>query len=137
LERILVKLSFDLSITGSGKSWFATCEVPGATGQGTVSGQGTASSKDVAASRALQNCIKALEDIEEPEEPVAPPPAPVVQGDSRVGRRYSVLKGRREGETCTFLRHVGTREDSSENWDVKYDDGTIGLENSRFLMAVR
>jgi len=134
-----MKVSFELSITGSGKSWFATCEMPGASGQGTVSGQGTASSKDVAASRALQNCIKAFEDLEpdETDEPAPTPDAPVAQGDSRLGRRYNVLKGRREGESCTFLRHVATREDSSENWDVKYDDGTVGMENSRYLMKAK
>jgi len=135
-----MKVSFELSITGSGKSWSATCEAPGASGQGKVSGQGTASSKDVAASRALQNCIKALEEAEEPDEPaeaVVAPGAPAVQGDPRQGSRYDVLKGRREGETCTFLRHVGTKEDGSENWDVKYDDGCVGLENSRYLMKAK
>lgn len=130
-----MKLSLELSITGSGKSWAAICEVPGASGQGKVSGQGTASSKDVAASRALQNCIKALEDLE-PEEAELPP-ADAVTGDPRQGLRYNVLKGRREGETCTFLRHVGTKADMSENWDVKYDDGTVGSENSRYLMKTR
>ena len=129
-----MKVSFELSITGSGKSWFATCEMPGASGQGTVSGQGTASSKDVAASRALQNCIKALE---EPEEPVALVVASGVKGDSRQGQRFDILKGRREGETCTFLRHVGTREDQSQNWEVTYDDGTMGTENNRFLRGAQ
>jgi len=132
-----MKISFELSITGSGKSWAATCEAPGVSGQGKASGQGTASSKDVAASRALQNCIKALEDLEPEEAEEVAVATAAAGGDQRQGRRYSILKGRREGETCTFLRQVGTKPDSSELWDVKYDDGTVGQENSRYLMAAK
>lgn len=91
--------------------------------------RGDGSSADVACSRAVQNLILAVQE-EQPALPVD------IETDSREGRQFYVSAGKHGGETCHFSRLVATLEDC-EIWEVRYQDGSVGRERSKYLSPVK
>jgi hypothetical protein len=97
-----------------------------------TSTRGQGASADVAVYRAVQDLIVAYQTAEESELEGTTEPE---QRDPRKGT-YLIAAGRRVGERCVFQRFLAELE-AGELWEVKFEDGEIGREKSRFLERAR